>query len=94
MLISKALPRLTGSSPSYRSAASTIPSAASSTYRNSRVGEPSPQTAISSSPRRFASTHFLMRAGITWLLASSKLSPGPYRFTGIRKMLLKPYCSR
>ena len=44
MLISCELPRFTGSLPSYRSAARTIPSAASSTYRNSRVGLPSPQT--------------------------------------------------
>ena len=40
--ISSPLPRFTGSAPSYRSAAATMASAASSTYRNSRVGEPSP----------------------------------------------------
>jgi len=44
--ISNPAPRLTGSCLLYFSAARRIPSAASSTYRNSRVGLPVPQTAI------------------------------------------------
>ena len=34
------------------------------------------------------------KAGMTWEVAGSKLSRGPYRLTGNRKMELKPYCSR
>ena len=33
--------------------------------QNSRVGEPSPYTVIVRSPRRTASTHFLINAGMT-----------------------------
>ena len=36
---------------------------------------PVPQHSIWSAPASTASTHFLIRAGITWLLAGSKLSP-------------------
>ena len=53
-----------------------------------------PQTSMWSTPASWASTHFLMSAGITWDEAGSKLSPGPYRFTGIRWMTSKPYCAR
>ena len=38
--------------------------------------------------------YFLINAGITCELLGSKLSPGPYKLTGIRKMELKPYCLR
>ena len=57
-------------------------------------GEPSPHNTTLSSPRSFASTHFLINAGITCEVCMSKLSPGPYRFTGNRTMALKPYCCR
>ena len=48
--ISKPAPRLTGSAFSYLSAARTIPSAASSTNKNSLVALPVPQTVIEGSP--------------------------------------------
>ena len=57
IVISSPLPRFTGSLESYFSAASRIPSAASSTYRNSRVGEPSPHSStsrVAALPRRHA----------------------------------------
>ena len=38
---------------------------------------PVPQTSMWSSPASWASTHFLMRAGITWDTAALNLSPGP-----------------
>lgn len=63
-------------------------------YKNSRVGEPSPQAGNSLSPRSPASTALRMRAGMTCEVARLKLSRGPYRFTGKRKMALKPYCWR
>ena len=34
--------------------------------------------------RSTASTHFLTRAGMTWETAGWNLSPGPYRFVGMR----------
>src|SRR5260221_11125669 len=62
MLISKPAPRLTGSAPSYFSAASRIPSAASSTYRNSRVALPEPHPSIFAARCLIPSTHFLITA--------------------------------
>ena len=61
-----------------------MPSAASSTYRNSREALPgAPDLDVVGAGSR-ASTHFLISAGITCDDAGSKLSPGPYRLTGIR----------
>ena len=71
-----------------------MPSAASSTYRNSRVGEPSPHSTTSLSPRSRALTNLRIIAGITCDVCRSKLSRGPYRFTGNSTMLFMPYCSR
>ena len=49
----------------------------SSTYRNSRVALPSPQTSTCGAPPSAASTHFRISAGITCELSGSKLSPRP-----------------
>ena len=57
--------------------------AQSSTQRNSREAAPVPHTTYLGSCS-FASTNFLMRAGMTWDLSGLKLSRGPYRFTGRR----------
>jgi hypothetical protein len=67
---------------SYFSAARRIPSAASLTYKNSLDGFPVPHTMTFLLPSRCASTIFLITAGITCDLAGSKVSPGPYKFTG------------
>src|SRR5207247_3722357 len=75
--ISVPVPTLTGSMPSKCSVASTIASPQSSTYRNSRVADPSPPQVISSAPCSFASRHLRMSAGITCDDSRSKLSPGP-----------------
>lgn len=77
MEISNPVPMFTGSLLLYFSEASRIASAASSTYKNSLVGVPSPQTTIFSSLFWIASKHFFMRAGMTWEDSRSKLSPGP-----------------
>lgn len=77
MDISKPAPMFTGSGALYFSVASTMASAQSSTYRNSRVALPVPQTGISLAPVFTASTHFFIRAGITWEEPGLKLSPGP-----------------
>jgi len=69
--ISKPAPIFIGSLLLYFSVARTIASAQSSTYKNSRVAFPVPQTVISGtvpcgdSPFALASRHFLIRAGIT-----------------------------
>lgn len=75
--ISKPAPIFTGSGALYFSVASTMASAQSSTYRNSRVALPVPQTGISLAPVFTASTHFFIRAGITWEEPGLKLSRGP-----------------
>ena len=77
MDISTPAPIFTGSLLLYLSAARSIPSAASFTYRNSLVGLPVPQTVIG-----FwfpASIPFFINAGITWDDSGSKLSLGPQR---------------
>lgn len=84
MEISVPAPILTGSALLYISVALTIASAASSTYRNSRVAAPVPQHVILSSLLLRASMHFLIRAGMTCDESGSKLSCGPYRLTGMR----------
>jgi len=53
-----------------------------------------PQTSTDALPVRLAVTNLRISAGITWLVCRSKLSPGPYRFTGKRKMPFSPYCCR
>ena len=82
MAISCPDPMLIGSAPLNRSTASAIASAASSTYRNSRVAAPLPHTSTAGRPASCASTNFRIRAGMTWHERGSKLSPGPYRFVG------------
>src|SRR5919201_135545 len=77
MEISKPAPMFTGSGALYRSAASAIASAQSSTYRNSRVAFPVPQQTTSRVPRSAASTHLRISAGMTCDDAGSKLSCGP-----------------
>lgn len=77
MDISNPAPRFTGSGELYFSVARTMASAQSSTYRNSRVALPVPQTVISLAPVLTASTHFFIRAGITWEEPGLKLSLGP-----------------
>ena len=67
-------------------------SAASSTYRYSRLAVPVPQTSTLSSPRSTASTHFFTTAGITCDTAGWNLSPGPYRLVGMRYAERWPYC--
>src|SRR5882724_3519701 len=84
MLTSMPEPRLTGSGSSYCSAASTMASAASSTYKNSREACPVPHTTISCCPPSTASRHLRISAGMTCEVSGAKLSPGPYRFTGKR----------
>ena len=54
--ISSPLPRFTASTPSYFSVASRRASTQSPTYRNSRVGLPSPHRTMSWFPRSRAST--------------------------------------
>ena len=66
---------------------------ASSTYRYSRLADPVPHTSTSPAPLRRASTHFLISAGITWDTLGWNLSPGPYRFVGMRKAKRCPYCA-
>src|SRR5580692_47674 len=83
-LISSPDPKFTSSGFSYFSAAVTIASAASSTYKNSRVALPVPHAVISAALAFFASQHFRISAGITWELSRSKLSRGPYKLTGVR----------
>ena len=58
-------------------AARAIASAASSTYRYSRLAVPVPHTSTLSSPRSTASTHFFTSAGMTWDTDGWNLSPGP-----------------
>ena len=59
--ISKPLPKFIGSLLLYFSAVSNIPSAASSIYKNPRVGLPVPQHTTSSSPFPTASANFLIK---------------------------------
>src|SRR5262249_4480940 len=84
MLISNPASMFTGSGPSYRSVASTMARAQSSTYRNSRVAQPVPQQTTVRAPASTASRNFLISAGMTCDDAGSKLSCGPYRLTGSR----------
>src|ERR1051326_4837328 len=65
MLISRPEPRFIGSGESYFSTDAISPSAQSSTYRNSLLAEPVPQAGTDLSPRRRASTHLRISAGIT-----------------------------
>ena len=71
--ISTPVPRLTGSGPDHRSAASSRPSTQSSTNRWSRVGEPSPQSSTSPSD----SSIFRIIAGIACDGLEVEVVPGP-----------------
>src|SRR5258706_8572261 len=82
IFISNPAPKFTGSDLLYFSVAKIIASAASSTYKNSLDALPVPHTTTSFSLLFLASTNFLIKAVITWQDRESKLSPGPYRFTG------------
>ena len=88
IVTSRSVPRLIGSTmpgvESSSSAASTIASAASSTYRYSRLARPVPHTSTLVSSRSPASTHFLISAGMTCDTAGWNLSPGPNRLVGMR----------
>lgn len=77
MVISRPLPRFMGSGELYFSRLRTRASAQSWTYKNSRLAAPVPQAVISFWSVSRASTHFLIRAGMTWLECGWKLSFGP-----------------
>ena len=53
-----------------------------------------PQDDLVAASLSIASSHFLMIAGMTWLVLSSKLSPGPKRLEGMTKTESNPYSSR
>ena len=92
MFVSTPVPMLTGSASLYRSMASITASAQSSTYRNSLLALPEPQTSMDFSPLAFAYPTRDIIAGLTWLALGSWLSPGPYILTGIKETPLKPNC--
>ena len=75
--VSIPVPKLTDSTLSYFSAARINPAAASSTYKKSRVGVPSPQSSIIFLEFIFAFQIFLIMAGTTCEVKSWKLSLGP-----------------
>src|SRR3990172_3601102 len=92
IVISLPLPMLIGSLLSYFSAANMAAFAASSTYKKSLDGLPSPQSSISEYLKVFASCVFFINDGITFEVLGLKLSPGPYRFVGTKTIDLKLYC--
>ncbi len=77
MVISIPLPKLTGSPPSYDSVASTMPSAASLTNKNSRDALPVPHTSMCPLPSSRASITFRMSAGMTWFPPLVKIVTRP-----------------
>ena len=85
MFVSTPVPMLTGSASLYRSMASITASAQSSTYRNSLLALPEPQTSMDFSPLALAYPTRDIIAGMTWLALGSWLSPGPYILTGIKE---------
>src|SRR6185312_3180889 len=94
IVISLPQPTLINLSSSYRSIRNRHASARSSTWRNSRLGVPVPQTSTSRSPPCLASWNLRIRAGSTCEVSRLKLSSGPYRFVGIAAITSKPYCRR
>src|SRR4051812_35180014 len=94
MLISIPEPTFTGSRPLYRSAASSIASAASSTYRNSRVGLPVPHRPHCRALLRTAWTNMRIIGGMTCDVSGGCLAADPYRYRGIKYIAVKPYWVR